>query len=113
MCKYLKKIFNKFRDDKIYFILSGEITLIKRNYGKILKITSENTLGEEFLLDRKFSQRKESAFVESPKALLIEITLTDFLKVKEIMYEMGLKKDYLMLESLMRRNFTIKKNLRV
>jgi hypothetical protein len=115
MSKYIFSIYFNFfySEDKLYFILSGEITLVKKNIGKFLKISLDNTLGEESFLDKKNSLRKESAFVESENALLIELSTLEFQRVKEVIYELGLKKDFLMLESIMRRNFVNKKNNRL
>jgi hypothetical protein len=86
---------------------------VKKTIGKICKITEENTLGEESLLDKKYFGRMESAFVESQNALLIEVTIDSFMKIKELLYEIGLKKDFLMIESILRRNFVLKKNSRL
>jgi hypothetical protein len=93
--------------------LKGEVTLVRKNIGKIANLSEENTLGEEVILDRRFKTRKESAFVEGSIAYLIEITADKFFKIKELLYEIGLKKDFLMLESILRRNFMQKKSLRL
>jgi hypothetical protein len=53
--------------------LKGELSLVKKTIGKIAKITEENTLGEESILDKKYKNRKESAFVESSFSYLIEL----------------------------------------
>ena len=80
--------------------------------GRISKITEENTLGEESILDKKYTQRLETAYAESEKAGVIEITTDEFVRLKELFYEAGLKKDFLMIESVLRRNYISKKNLR-
>lgn len=90
----------------------GEVAMHSKVHGRLGKITDENTLGEECLLDKKFACRLETAFAVSEKAGVLEITTENFLRVKEFMYESGLKRDFLMLESTMRRNLIIKKNLR-
>ena len=51
-------------------------------------------------------------YSESDKAGVLEVTADEFIRIKELMYESGLKKDFLMLESTLRRNFFNKKNLR-
>ena len=55
----------------------------------------------------------ETAFVESSQCTLQELNVLEFLRIKEAMYEMGLKKDVLTIETILRRNFMIKKNLRM
>ena len=102
-----------YRDDKFYFILKGEISLVKRSIGKIGRVTEENTLGEEAILDKRYTYRKESTFVESLESYLFELSPENFIKIKEMLYEMGLKKDFLMIESTLRRNFMLKKNFRL
>ena len=61
------------------------------------------TLGEEALLDPKYSGRKDSAFVEDSVTRLLQIDRAQFQKLKLVLYQMGLKNDYLVLESAMRK----------
>jgi hypothetical protein len=70
-------------------------------------------LGEEVLLDKRYSGRHlETAYAESESVSVLELSTDAFMRVKELFYESGLKKDFLMLETTMRRVFVIKKNLR-
>jgi hypothetical protein len=69
------------------------------------------TLGEDGILDRRISnRRRETAQGESTEVLTLEIKRADFLKVKNILYQMNLKKDYLTLEAFMRRSLFAKRN---
>jgi hypothetical protein len=34
------------------------------------------------------------------------------MRTKELMYEAGLRKDFLMIEAVLRRNYVVKKNIR-
>ena len=43
--KLLKLI--KYSDERLIFIVEGEVSLHKRHYGKIAKVTSTGTLGED------------------------------------------------------------------
>lgn len=45
-----------------------------KNKGKIGSITEENTIGEECIFDKKYSQRHETVYVDSDKAGILEIT---------------------------------------
>ncbi|CDW73008.1 UNKNOWN [Stylonychia lemnae] len=94
-------------------VIEGQISLIKQNIGKILNLGTENTLGEEVIFDKKFQKRQESAFVISEIAIICEITVEQFLNIKGLIYELGNKKDYLYLETLLKRNYMNKKNLRI
>ena len=51
----------------MFIIFEGEVSLVKKNYGKIAKVTEGSTIGEEVVLDRKCNKRRESAFAESEK----------------------------------------------
>ena len=61
------------------------------------------TLGVEALLDPKYSGRKDSAFVEDSVTRLLQIDRAQFQRLKFVLYQMGLKTDYLVLESAMRK----------
>ena len=101
-----------YRDNKVYFILYGTLTLHSAQKGKISTITEDNTIGEECIFDKKYVKRQETVYVESDKAGVLELTTSAFMILKEIMYECGHKKDFLMLETILRRNFILKKNMR-
>jgi RecB family endonuclease NucS len=73
----------------------------------------ENTLGEECVLDKRYRGRLETAFAESDKVVLLEIGTEVFLHLKEFFYQCSFRKDFLMLETTMRRSFIIKKNMRL
>lgn len=104
---------NAFRDNKVYFILYGELTLHQKLKGKLGSVTEEHSLGEECIFDKKYTKRQETAYVESEKAGILELTTASLMTLKEILYECGFKKDFLMIETILRRNFVIKKNLRI
>ena len=92
------------------FILHGEVSLVKTHYGKIAKVTHTNTLGEEIILDRRAQKRRESAFAETEKVDTMEVKRNSYIRIKEMLFEMGLRKDFLALEALMRRSYFLKKN---
>ena len=92
------------------FILDGEVSLVKRHYGKIAKVTETSTLGEEILLDRIVKKRRESAFAETEKVTTMEIKRNSYIRIKEMLFEMGLRKDFLTLEKIMRRSLFLKRN---
>jgi hypothetical protein len=81
-------------------------------HGKLCVLTEDNTLGEECILDKRYTSRLETVYADSEQAGVLEISTEGFLMIKELMYESGLKKDFLMLESTMRRNYINKKNIR-
>jgi len=43
----------------------------------------------------------------------MELTPTKFIRLKELLYEIGLKKEFLMIESILRRNYLNKKGIRL
>ena len=57
-------------------------------------------------------KRRESAQVESKMgAVTLELRRHSFIRIKEILFEMGLRKDYLILEGILRRNLFAKRNM--
>lgn len=63
------------------------------------------TLGEEALLDPKYSGRKDSAFVDDSLTRLLQFDRAQFQRLKLVLYQMGLKTDYLALESAFRKGW--------
>jgi hypothetical protein len=51
-------------------------------------------------------------YSETEVAGTLEIGTGTFMNLKEILYENGFKKDFLTIESMLRRNYVLKKNLR-
>ena len=51
--------------------------------------------------------------MESDKAGILEITAENFFKLKDTLYEKGGKKDFLIIESIMRRSYLNKKATRI
>ena len=96
-------IYLYYRDDRLLIILQGQISLQRKNYGVLQNISCSHTLGEEAILDLKHTKRRESAFAEAEQTTLIEIGRQQFQKLKHVWYQMGLKNDYLLLESVMRK----------
>lgn len=65
------------------------------------------------MFDKRYlGRRLETAYAESEKVSVIELSTEAFMNVKEMFYDAGLKKDFLMIETVMRRNYTNKKSLR-
>jgi hypothetical protein len=56
--------------------------------------------------------RSETCFSDSEVAGTLELSAGRFMNLKEILYENGYKKDFLMIESMLRRNYVLKKNLK-
>jgi len=50
---YNSLFFINYRDDRVIFILDGIISIHKRHYGKIAKVSTASTLGEDQVLDVK------------------------------------------------------------
>ncbi len=53
--------------------MEGDATLVRRTVGKVLHVCESNTLGEECLLDKQYTHRKESCSVESLEANLLKL----------------------------------------
>lgn len=87
------------------------MSLVKRHYGKIGKVTESNTLGEEIILDRKARRRRESAFAETGNIHTMEVKRNQYTRIKEMLFEMGLRKDFLTLEKLMQKSLFLKRNI--
>lgn len=91
----------------------GELKMSLRKGNKAMQVTEENTVGEDSVLNIKSSEAKmETVFAESDKVGVLEVTAHQFGRVKGILYEAGLKTDFLTLEAILRKNATLKKNLR-
>ena len=73
----------------------------------------ENILGVENIFEKKYIKRMETAYADGDQAVVLQISTLSFMNLKEDFYESGLKKDFLMIESTMRRNFVLKKNMRL
>jgi hypothetical protein len=73
-------------------------------------VTDTNTIGEEIILDRVYKKRRESAVAESEKVITMEVKRNSYIRIKEMLFEMGLRKDLLTLETIMRRSLFLKRN---
>jgi hypothetical protein len=102
-----------YSDDRLIFILEGEIALQRRFYGSLARLTTTNTLGEDLILDvRPNKKRKESATVVTQQgAVTLEVNRISSLRVKEMLFEMGLRRDFLNLQSIMKRSLFLKRNV--
>ena len=78
-----------------------------------MKLGNDSTLGEEAQLDKHFQARLETASVDSPTAQLAELTETQYLKTKDLLFEMGFKKDIILLEQAMRKSQMLKNSMRI
>ena len=68
------------------------------------KIGNNSTLGEEAHLDKDYKIRMETATVESPSVQIAEFTESKYLRAKELLFEMGFKKDIVLVEQAMRKS---------
>ena len=96
----------------MYFVLYGTLGVHSKILGKIYTINDENTIGEECIFDKRFLMRAETVFADSEVSGTLELSTTRFMNLKEILYENGFKKDFLMIESVLKRNYVLKKNLK-
>jgi hypothetical protein len=68
-------------------------------------------LGEDGIIERRKTNRKrETAFCDSDDLVTLELSRNAFQRVKEVFYQMSLKKDYLSLEAVMKRSLFLKRN---
>jgi len=79
----------------VFFILRGTVTKENERTRKVTRLTTANTFGSEAILDPKFKVRAESAFVEESTARVLELRKGQLLKLRQVLYQMGLKTDYL------------------
>ncbi len=66
-------------------------------------MTSSETFGEEAIINQKYRGRTESAFVEQSTVRVLELRKSQFMKLRQVLYQMGLKTDFLYLEAVMRK----------
>jgi len=77
---------------------------------KLGTVSEDGCLGEENTFDKKRSENYfETAYAESDFVQLVEFDNAGFQSLKEMFFESGLKKDYLLLEGMMRKCFIQKK----
>ena len=77
---------------------------------KLGTVGEDGCLGEEPIFDKKRSENYfETAYAESDFVQLVEFDNAGFQNLKEMFFESGLRKDYLILEGMMRKCFIQKK----
>ncbi|TNV79044.1 hypothetical protein FGO68_gene5955 [Halteria grandinella] len=108
-------------DTRLHFILSGDVSLVRTNYGKIANLTPSHTLNEDQVLSqptqskqRIRSKRSESAFADSEGVVLMSIESDQWVRnTRGVIMQIGMKKNLLYIESCMKRSQFIKKNMLV
>ena len=89
----------------------GKLVLHSQRLGTIGVVKIGDSLGEEALLEPKVVNRKESAYAES-ETYVLEVTRERWKDLKQVLIHLGHKKDFMLLESRLRKNFQQKKSWR-
>ncbi|CDW80526.1 UNKNOWN [Stylonychia lemnae] len=99
-----------------YFVLFGKIILHSKELGAIGLIKMGEFVGEDILFDTQKpvsmltvqNLRCESAYSEGD-TYLIEMTISEWKKYKDVIVLMGLKKDFLNIDNVLKKGFQQKK----
>ena len=76
----------------MYIIFFGTIFLHSVSLGAIGVVKMGDFIGEELITERGMKERLESAYSES-EAFLLEIPVSEWKRLKDMLIMMGLKKD--------------------
>ena len=95
----------------MFLVVMGKLVLHSHRLGTIGVVKIGDSLGEEAVLESKTCPRKESAYAAS-ETYVLEVTREKWKDLKQVLIYLGQKKDFMLLESRLRKNFTQKKSWR-
>ena len=94
-----------------FIVVMGKLVLHSKRLGTIGVVKMGDSLGEEALLEARACNRKESAYAES-ETYVFEVSRERWKELKQVLIHLGQRKDFILVENLLRKNFTQKKSWR-